>query len=91
MASVADQSLKKTDHSIRFQQIFFLVCALGWLFFSFSAREYRGKDWFPFLLSGRMILFFSSLFLYFLKNFSLKAWRLNFFFCAFFFSLFVES
>ena len=63
MDCVPGQCQKKTSHNVRFQQIFFLVCAIGWLFFSFSAFEYQDRNWFPILLGGRLLLLISALFL----------------------------
>ena len=63
MGSAAVLSPNKSERRLGFRQIFFFVCAVGWLVFVFSSLEYKDRAWFPILLGGRLFLLLSAVFI----------------------------
>lgn len=62
MGSAAVLSPNKSERKIGFRQIFFFVCAVGWLVFVLSSLEYKDRAWFPILFGGRIVLLLSAIF-----------------------------
>lgn len=60
MGSAAVLYPNKSERKIGFRQIFFFVCAVGWLVFVFSSLEYKDRAWFPILFGGRLFLLASA-------------------------------
>lgn len=64
MGSAAVLYPNESERKIGFRQIFFFVCALGWLVFVLSSLEYKERAWFPVLFGGRIVLLCSAIYIF---------------------------